>query len=457
MNWRKPVLQAALALTKPEVLRELRLIQSIERAGPEAIAEVQRERLARLLHFAWSETAYYREVLESCGAVRNGRVDLDRFEDIPHLTKDIIRAQGARLRPARLPAGRSAHSNRSGGSTGEPLQFWQDNVYWAATIATRTYHFSLTGKQVGEREMKIWGNERDLFEGTLGFRANLENWLYNRRFEQCWHLPESRILKIIDDINNWRPKMLWCYRDGIDAIARYINQRGIAMHRPGAIVLGGATVYSFMVEAIEKAFSCPAISAYGSREIGAAACQCLERRGHHIATQTHVVEVIGPDGRAVMEREGELAITPLLNYAMPFIRYRIGDRGVLTSKHCACGRNFPLLESLTGRVVESFVNSKGEQVDPIYFVHLLGVMFNEGFVRKFQVVQEENDAISINLVLEAGASLAAAQSNLDVVVGKILLVMGSDCAVRINIVEDIPLAASGKYPYIVNRRRLASP
>jgi len=456
MNWRKPVLRAALALQNPAVLRELRLIHSIERASPAAVAAVQRERLSTLLHFAWSETAYYREILEACGAVRDGRVNLDRFEDIPYLTKSIVRAQGARMRPGKLPGGRVAHSNRSGGSTGEPLQFWQDNIYWAATIATRTYHFSLAGKQLGEREMKIWGNEKDLFDGTLGFRTTLENWLYNRKFEQCWHLPEDRILKIIRDIDQWRPKMLWCYRDGIDAVARYINQRGLKVHAPGAIVLGGATVYPFMVEAIEKAFGCPVISAYGSREIGAAACQCLERRGHHIATQTHVVESIGEDGKPGMEREGELAITPLLNYAMPFIRYRIGDRGSLTSKPCACGRNFPLLESLTGRVVETFSNNKGEQVDPIYFIQLLSVIFNEGFVRKFQIIQEEDGSITINLVLETGATLDAARSNLDVIKDKIALVMGADCLIRINPVDDIPLSASGKYPYIVSRRRLAT-
>jgi phenylacetate-coenzyme A ligase PaaK-like adenylate-forming protein len=133
----------------------------------------------------------------------------------------------------------------------------------AATIATRAYHFSLAGKELGEREMKTWGNAGDLFSGTLGARAKVENWLYNRKFQQCWHLTEERILKIIREINEWRPKMLWCYRDGIDAVARYINRNRLEVHSPAAIVVGGATVYAFMVQAIEQAFRSPVISAYG--------------------------------------------------------------------------------------------------------------------------------------------------------------------------------------------------
>src|SRR5262249_39788574 len=158
---RRPVLRSLIRFCKRDVVRELELIQSLERKSPAAVRAVQEERLARLLHHAWQHTDYYHEVLEGCGAVRNGRVNLARFEDIPFLTKDIVRQQQQRLRARELPDSRKAFRNRSGGSTGAPLEFFQDNVYWAGTIANRTYHFSLAGKQLGERELKIWGHEAD--------------------------------------------------------------------------------------------------------------------------------------------------------------------------------------------------------------------------------------------------------------------------------------------------------
>jgi len=453
INWRAPIIQAAFWLQNPEILRELDLIHSIERS-PQKLRAIHEERLGKLLHHAWSQTEYYHDVLEHCGVIRNGRVHLDRFTDIPFLTKDIIRAQGERLRAKSLPNGRKPYKNLSGGSTGQPTRFWQDNVYWGVTIATRTYHFSTVGKEYGQREMKIWGHEGDLRRGTLGWKATIENFIYNRKFEQCWRLSEQRILEIIRHVNEWRPQMLWCYRDGIDAVAKYINKHGIKVHVPAAVVLGGATVYPFMVQSIEKAFRAPAISAYGSREVGAVACQCSQRGGLHIATQAHVVETIGADGRPVMEQDGELAITPMLNYAMPFIRYRIGDRGRLTKRTCTCGRAFPLLDALSGRVVEVLRNPKGEQIDPIFFIWIMAERINNTIFRKGQIVQEEDGSITVNLVLENRVGTPQATPHLNEIREAIELVMGTECPIRFAFLDDIPLSESGKYPYIVCRKSI---
>ena len=453
-NWRRPLIHAVFRAHHPHVLPELELIHSIERSR-EKIEAVQNQRLETLLLHAWTETEYYREVLEHCGAVRNGRVNLDRFAEIPFLTKKIMREQGARLRAKSLPAGRRAFANRSGGTTGEPVHFWQDNVYWDTTIATRTYHFSMAGKNTGEREMKIWGSERDLFHGTIGLKAKLQNWVYNRRFEQCLHLPEKSMEQIVAHVNEWKPKMLWCYRDGIYALAKYINQRGLDVHAPASVVLGGATVYPFMAEEIARAFRAPVISAYGSREIGAAACECGSGEGHHLATQSHVVEVIDANERPVMDIDGELAITPLMNWAMPLIRYRIGDQGRMTHRPCSCGRAFPLLDALSGRILDAMINKKGEHVDGGFVVIVLTYMAELNYVKKFQVIQEADASITVNVVPETPTSLSDHSSDLQFLTEKIQVVMGKDCEVRFQAVSDIPTTASGKYPYAINRRDAA--
>ena len=453
MNWRRPVLRSLFRVYKREVLRELELIESIERKSPAAVRAVQEERLSRLLLHAWRHTDYYREVLEASGAVRDGRVNLDRFEDIPFLTKDIIRKQRDRLRARELPEGRKAYWNRSGGSTGAPLEFYQDNLYWASTIANRTYHFSLAGKQMGDKELKVWGHEGDLYSGTIGLRARAENWLYNRRFQQCWHLPEERIRRIVAEINDWQPTLMWCYRDGIDGVARYINRHNLAVHSPRAIILGGATVYEFMAQSIHRAFRAPVLSAYGSRELGAAACQCLLGKGHHISAQSHVIEAVDEEGRAVWNRDAELVVTPLQNYAMPFIRYRIGDRGILSQDQCPCGRSFPVLDAITGRVVEAIYNSRGDQIDSIFFIWIMSEKLDKPRMRKAQIVQEEDGSIVLNLVLDEGTQPDEVMAGLTDVAPRIKAVMGSDCAVQIAFVDDIPLTSSGKHPYIVSRRK----
>src|SRR5476651_1419374 len=77
-NWRAPIIRAAFRLQNPGVLRELEVIQSVE-LSPVKLQAVRQARLEQLLHHAWSHTDYYREVLEACGAVRSGKVNLERF------------------------------------------------------------------------------------------------------------------------------------------------------------------------------------------------------------------------------------------------------------------------------------------------------------------------------------------------------------------------------------------
>src|SRR5690606_12904296 len=126
LNWRKLTLLALLPAYGNPILSEFQFLRVLERQPAPVVEEVQRHRLTALLRHAWENTDYYHEVLGDGGVVRDGRVNLDRFEEIPFLTKDIIRQQGDRLRCRVLPKGAKPYRNSTGGSTGEPIQFWQD-------------------------------------------------------------------------------------------------------------------------------------------------------------------------------------------------------------------------------------------------------------------------------------------------------------------------------------------
>jgi phenylacetate-CoA ligase len=139
-NWRRPVLRMGLRASSPTAARELALLRGMQ-FDAAAIQRLHKERLAALLGHAWSTTEYYRQVLSEAGAVRNGVVDLARFQDIPFLTRDIIRDQFDRLTSRSLPEGRRSYRNATGGSTGQPAQFLQDNVYWDVNVATKLFHF----------------------------------------------------------------------------------------------------------------------------------------------------------------------------------------------------------------------------------------------------------------------------------------------------------------------------
>jgi phenylacetate-CoA ligase len=449
INWRKPIIFALLKATQGPVRAELEFLRSIECKSPEEILVIQTERITKLLLHAWEHTDYYKEVLSDTGVVINGKVRLDRFEEIPILTKEIIRQQGDRLRAKFLPSGRKPYMNRTGGSTGEPTVYWQDNYYWDVNVATKLYHFETHGKQLGELEMKIWGSDRDIVHDTTGWTTKAKAFLYNRHVRACARLSDEDIGCILKDINQLKPRTIWGYTDCIYTIAGYILRTEQSVHSPAALFGGGGTLFPHMRETIQEAFDAPMINMYGSREMGDVACECEKQVGLHVSSHSHRVEIVDVQDRSVIDQDGDIIVTSLHNYAMPFIRYRIGDRGRLTDKQCICGRGFPLLESVLGRSMESFVTAQGAVVSPIYLITVLGAALDPDLFRKFQLVQDDTFHVTLKVIVDPKVSPKQVHPHLSSAVEKISSVMGKSCNVSQQIVDDIPPTDSGKYLYTV--------
>ena len=132
---------------------------------------------------------------------------------------------------------------------------------------------------------------------------------------------------------------------------------------------------------------------------------------------------------------------------MPLIRYQIGDRGILPNKACSCGRGFPLLKQVLGRINSSFRNKFGD-------------IINEGFIRlfyfrenikQFQVIQESLEKITVNLVLKDKKQLKVIEKDFMEITASIKKIMKSDIIIKYNIVEVINPSPSGKYGYAFSK------
>jgi phenylacetate-CoA ligase len=145
--------------------------------------------------------------------------------------------------------------------------------------------------------------------------------------------------------------------------------------------------------------------------------------------------------------EGRILVTSLANYAMPLIRYEIGDRGALApAPACPCGRIGQILQAVSGRLSDNFRTASGKVIPGEYFIHLLGVVLNSGSIERFQVIQHDYDAVTVKIVQAKNLNHIPTQEIED----KIKVVMGQSCAVAVELVDDIPPSASGKYLYTVS-------
>ena len=138
-----------------------------------------------------------------------------------------------------------------------------------------------------------------------------------------------------------------------------------------------------------------------------------------------------------------MVVTTLHNYSMPLIRYEIGDMAVLGPKSCKCKSLLPTLKNITGRITDHFKLKNGTVVPAEFFIHLIGVVCNTGKINKFQVIQKDFEHIKILAVLNENLSISDRKNIED----KLKVVMGKDCKISWEFVDDIPKTKSGKYIY----------
>jgi phenylacetate-CoA ligase len=147
------------------------------------------------------------------------------------------------------------------------------------------------------------------------------------------------------------------------------------------------------------------------------------------------------DGRPARPGEvGEVVITDLNNFCLPFIRYRIGDlaEALDPAAKCDCGRGLPRLGKIEGRVQSIIFGSNGQYVPGSFFLHLLKDY--DHAIRQFQVVQTERGAITFKVVRGKRYSDEALAEILHL----LRRYLGSDMRIAVEFQDNIDMVRTGK-------------
>lgn len=413
------------------------------------LQSLQQYRLDCLLRHAFRHVPYYHEILRSSGVMDNaGNADLACFHRIPLLDKGTIRARYTDLTSDDI-ADRTWHKSTSGGSTGEPITLLHDSDCRMAGAALKILNDTWSGFSQGEKKVILWGSERDLLVGKETLRVYLSRLLRNELWLNSYMMTNTEMLRFVEAINTFKPKQILAYVESIYELALFIERRGLRVHRPGSILTSAGTLLDHMKDKIETIFGAPTFNRYGSREVGDIACECEQHMGLHVSGLSHLVEILRGDGTpAAPEEEGEIVITLLTNYAMPLVRYRIGDTGSWHKGPCSCGRSWPLLARVTGRVTDNFMTKDGGL---IYGGRFRQLLFHHDWIRKFQIIQEDLDLFRIRLVPHGNSDGELRTREIQDITENIRLIMGRECRVEFEFVQDIQPSASGKYLHTISR------
>lgn len=402
------------------------------------------EKLTQLILHANNHVKYYRKVFDQIDLIKNETVDLSRISEIPILTKEIIRKHHQDLISDDYQT-RKWFNTASGGSTGEPVRLIQDDIYSKWATATNYYYYKniLGIEEPIVKKVILWGSERDLLEGSEGLKEKVYTWLTNTVFLNSFRMTESDIEQYINTINNFKPVIVRGYAGSLYELCRYAERNKLALYTPTVVVSTAELLTDGMRETIQSTFGTKVYNFYGSREVGNLAGECKEGLMHPFMFWNYQ-ELLDSHNQPVKEgEEGRVIATNLFNYSMPLIRYDIGDTAILGQENCSCGLMLPTFKEIMGRITDQFLLENGTTVPSLYFLWLLSVYSNKDKIEKFQIIQEDYNKIRI-LVVPKGEVTDSYKRE---VMEKIRVVMGRDCKVEWDIVDDIPKTPSGKYLY----------
>jgi phenylacetate-CoA ligase len=404
--------------------------------------EVSKHLLVQLLLHCRLNVPYYSDLIGSDRAFQDSPEAY--LLKLPILTKDTIRKNFEALQTNDLSS-RRWYYNTSGGSTGEPVRFIQDQEYHDKARAIAYLYQTWTGWEIGRSELRLWGSEKEIFNETTGMRQRMSNWFAGMSCLNAFCMSPERMRSYIEVINRMQPRLIVAYAQAIYELALFSERQGIPVTPQAAIMTSAGTLYPFMRQKIESVFGCSVYNCYGSREVSSLACQCSVNKGLHVAPWGSYIEVVDDFGRPVPPgTEGNIVVTCLTNFAMPLVRYSIGDRGLLSKEACPCGRKGQVLEHVLGRNVDVFRARDGTLIDGEYFTHLL---YHRDWLWKFQVVQTGYSEVVFKFVSSASAAPTA---DLDEIRAKTQLLMGPDCKVKFEFLPEIQPASSGKYRYTIS-------
>jgi phenylacetate-CoA ligase len=426
----------------PSAAAYLREMYKYEFASFDAVRQEQWSRLKTLLALANDHSPYYRGLFRHQGIRLD---DIRSFEDlrfIPSLSKATVQQKASEIVcDNRKPE--EGKANASGGSTGKPVQFFQDMEYWDRATAADWFVQSWWGIKPGDRTASVWGADRDIQDQT--WRDKVYSFLVQTRVCNAFAISTPRMEEFAAMLDGWQPRHITGYSSALEVFAQFVLQRPHLKIRPLAIRATAEVLTPEARDTVERAFQSRVYNFYGSREINNLAAECPSGGGLHVNALGRYIEIVDEAGKPLpVGVPGRVLVTDLTNSYMPFIRYEIEDVSSWTEGPCRCGRPFPLLSRIWGRSSDFIATPDGRMIHGEYFTHLF---YDVPGVAFFQLKQTALREVSVSIVARPGADAARSITLLRERMAKAL---GADVNLAIQIVDHIDRTASGKHRFVVS-------
>lgn len=425
------------------ILKLRRFFEKSQYFPKDELERFQLERLRLIVKHAYENVPYYSELFKKIGVIPDNITCLSDLKKIPVLTKEILRDNFASL--TALNSSRFIPLEEStSGSAGAPISFLSDKASRVLEFSYYWRHWSWAGYRLGDRYAELSSHyfikQKDRIDDIYSVNQFSRHIVLN-----SLKISPDTIKDFVIPIKKYKPKFLKGLASTLYFFALWMHRKGINNISFNAIFSTGEVLTEKYRNLIERVFNCPVLDSYGHMERTVAISQCTSG-GYHINSDYGVMELVDRHPSSEVNGNiGSILATSLHNFAMPLIRYEVGDlvESYDDPPACPCGRRLPLIKTIHGRHEDVIITPDNRYITSIF----IALNFVKGF-RFGQFIQQTKKNLLVNLIKSRNFSDAKEKELLDV----LRRFVGNEIKISFNYIstDEIEKDSSGKIRMVIS-------
>ena len=384
----RPPLLPRLAFHYARSLRNLRLSKS-------ELVELQLRKARRLVHFAQHNIPYYAEQFKQAGMKDGDIRTLDDFRKIPTLTRDGAISNYSKITFAGEKAALIRHT--TGTSTGKSFAVPFSHDYCDVVTALRMRRNNILGIGFLDRDAEIEYSgpvcDSSSQQSDRSIAAGLYKFLFKSVLPRdvtlqfkTFGVNSESLPEVAREIHKFRPSVIHGKPSYLLALAEVLHDADLDFQTK-KVICGSEFLSKGLRKELANLYGAPVFDHYGAKELGTLGFECKEHAGLHMNSDYYIFECLHDGEPASPGERAELVITCLHNFAMPLIRYKIGDIVVPSdAETCACGSKLQRLDRNLGKSKNAFVSKSWIKIPPGVIADFVETELG---LRNYELIQKE--------------------------------------------------------------------
>jgi phenylacetate-CoA ligase len=363
----------------------------------------------------------------------------DKWECLPIMCKSDYQNDLEKLLSKGYSRKNTYVSNTSG-SSGHPFYFAKNKEAHAFDWALIRDRYSWHGLSITPRQARFYGIP---LEKWAYRKEKFKDLIMNRVRFSVFDLSDKKLEEYLTVFRKQRFVCIYGYTNSLVLFSQFLLRNNTVLKDEcptlKCCIATSELLTSEDRKSLSKAFGLSVINEYGASEVGLIAFESLEEEWL-LSEETLFHEVVNDDGLRTEGKEGNIVVTDLDNKAMPFIRYNIGDLGVISDNNVSDCK-YRKLDQLIGRANDTIVLPSGKVSPGLTFYYISrSILESSGILNEFIIRQTSIDSFIIDIMSDRELR----EDEVSVIKEKMDIYLEPGLTLKINRVQKIKRPPSGK-------------